>query len=328
MTGIFRSNNPLNASLLFVYGLLLRMGWYIGHPLPDTGRSGGFLYDVFYLWLQPALTAWPSLHWIFGYLLLYFQAMVFNYYFRSRKLLSKPNYLPAMSYLLITSFFAEWNVLSAPLVINSFLIWVWAKLSLLTTDRHVNGTLYNLGLAIGLCSFLYYPILAFMLLVFLALMVMRPPKVAEWILHVLGVATIWYLLFAWLFVTDRIYDFYLADFRFSYPIFSKNGWQYAGMIIMFCVAALGFLLVQTEMQRLIIQVRKRWTLIVSYVLVAMLVPFINKGDNFEYWILAALPLSAFIAAAFFYIRSTWVRAVLHWGLIGFVIYVEFFKPTG
>jgi hypothetical protein len=41
--------------------------------------------------------------------------------------MQKPNYLPAMSYLLITSFFSEWNVLSAPMVVNTFLIWVLAN---------------------------------------------------------------------------------------------------------------------------------------------------------------------------------------------------------
>ena len=39
--------------------------------------------------------------------------------------MQKNNYLPAMSYLLITSLFIDWNILSAPLVINTLLIWVW-----------------------------------------------------------------------------------------------------------------------------------------------------------------------------------------------------------
>lgn len=325
MTGIFRANNPLNASILFVYGLLLKLVWFINYPLPTDSHTGGFLYESLFNLIKPALDSWPALYWILGYLLLFSQAMMFNYYIMSRRLMQKPNYLPAMSYLLVTSFFVEWNVLSAPLVINSFLIWIWAKLSMLTNDRHVKATLYNLGLAIGVCSFLYYPTLAFLLLVLMSLLIMRATRIAEWVLVILGIATVWYLLFAWLFVTGRIYSFYLSDFKISYPVFSRNGWQYAGMIAIFFMAAIGSFLVQAESSKLIIQVRKRWTLILFYALVAIFIPFINKGDNFEYWILAALPLSAFIGAAFFYTKVAWLRTLLHWAMVGFVIYAEFFK---
>lgn len=327
MTGIFRANNPLNTSILFIYGVLLKLGWFINSPIPSPGHFNGLLYDPFINLLKPALDYWPALYWILGYLLLFSQALMLNYYINSRRMIQKPNYLPGMSYLLVTSFFAEWNVLSAPLVISTIVIWVWAKLSMISGDHRVKGTLYNLGLAIGVCSFLYFPAVAFLLLVLIALLIMRPAKIAEWILVILGLVSVWYILFAWLFVTDQIYSFNLKDLKLSYPDLLDDSWQYAGMIIIFFMSVLGFFLVQSEASRQVIQVRKRWSLILCYVLVALVIPFINAGDNFEFWMLAALPLSAFIGAAFFYIKVKWLRTTMHWIMVAFVIYAEFFyKP--
>jgi hypothetical protein len=324
VTGIFRANNPLNTFLLFVYGLLLKSAWFINPQIPVVHKSDGFLFNDILIFIKPTFDAWPISYSILSYLMIYTQAISFNHYINSRKLMQKNNYLPAMSYLLVTSLFIDWNILSAPLVINTLLIWVWARLTNLYKSQHVKSTLFNVGLVIGVCSFFYFPSLAFIIMVIFALLFTRAPRVAEWLMPIIGVLTTFYFLFAYLFLTNKLYRFSLPGFTVAYPPFTEKNIVYAIMGIVVLLTIVGMYYVNATVTKQVVQVRKSWTLLILYFIVAILIPFINTTPNFEYWVIAAIPVSAFVASAFFYPRIRWVPMVLHWVLVAFVIYMQYF----
>jgi Family of unknown function (DUF6427) len=325
VTGVFRANNPLNTFLLFVYGILLKLVWFIHPPIPVVQNSDGFLFRDLLTSIKPTLDGAPFLYTFITYFLLFTQAISFNQLINNRRLMQKPNYLPGMSYLLITSFFPEWNVLSAPLLINTLLIWVWAKMSNLYNNKHAKSALFNIGMAIGVCSFFYFPALAFGIMVIFAILITRPPKVAEWLIGLIGVFTPWYFLFVWLFLTNKLYSFSLSGFQISRPLFGQDMMGYIGMAFIIILATAGGFFVQSVSGKQVVQVRKGWSLMFLYLVVALFIPFISINNNFEYWILAVLPVSAFAGCAFFYTRVKWIPLVLHWIMVGFVIYMEYVK---
>ena len=238
--------------------------------------------------------------------------------------MQKNNYLPAMSYLLITSLFIDWNILSAPLVINTLLIWVWARLTNLYKSQHVKSTLFNVGLAIGICSFFYFPSLAFIIMVIFAILFTRAPKMAEWLMPIIGVFTTFYFLFSYLFLSDKLYRFSLPGFTIAYPPFPEKQIVYVLMGVVVLLMIIGMYYVKATSTKQVVQVRKSWTLLVLYLIVAILIPFINTSPHFEYWIIAAVPISAFVASAFFYPVKRWFPMLFHWVLVAFVICMQYF----
>ncbi|MEO6290928.1 MAG: DUF6427 family protein, partial [Ginsengibacter sp.] len=234
-------------------------------------------------------------------------------------------YLPGMSYLLITSFFIEWNVLSAPMLINTFIIWVWAQMSTLYINQHVKTTLFNIGIAIGVSTFFYFPSLAFAILIVFGLLLTRPPKIAEWLIALLGILIPWYFLFAYLFFTDKLYGFHVPGIEIDYPLFAKNNIEFAGIVLIAVFTIIGAFFVQLNTRRQVVQVRKSWGLMALYFIVAFFIPFINSSYNFKYWFLVTVPISAFIASAFFYIEKKWITALMHWVMVAFVIYITYIK---
>ena len=72
-------------------------------------------------------------------------------------MMSRPNYLPGMAYLLITSFFPEWNYFSAPLLINTLLIFVLGWLFKMYNHPKAKGIVFNTGLAMSISSFIFFP---------------------------------------------------------------------------------------------------------------------------------------------------------------------------
>jgi hypothetical protein len=325
VTGTFRANNPFNTFMLLIYGLFLKLPWFISPQVPVIQKSDGFLFNHILAFLKTALDGYPITYSLITFVLLYTQAISFNRLLNNRRLIQKPNYLPAMSYLLITSFFVEWNVLSAPLVINTLLIWVWAKMSTLYNNPHAKSTLYNIGIVIGITTFFYFPSLTFSLLIIFALVITRPPRVAEWIIAILGIATPWYLLFAWLFLTNRLYSFQLPGIKVDYHLMAQNNARYVGIIIILLTAIAGGFFAQLNLRRQLVQVRKSWGLMLLYLIVALFIPFVNVTHNFQYWILATVPLSAFIACFLFYSNKKWLSLTVHWIMVAFVIYMAYIK---
>ena len=325
MTGIFRTNNPLNTFLLLVYGILLKFVWFLHPQIPVIQKSYGFLFYELMNAIKPYFDAFPKFYFLVAYLLLFSQAVSFNQIILSRRMMQKPNYLPAMSYLLITSFFPAWNVLSAPLIINSILIWVWSKMSNLNNNRHPKGTLFNVGMGIGLASFLYLPSFAFALFVVLSLIITRPPKVAEWIITFIGIITPWYFFVAWLFLTNKLYSFRFFGFGevdSSYH-FLYSEWVGIGLIILMIIA--GAFFVRSFMNKQILQVRKNWGQMALYLIISIAIPFILINHSIGYWLLALVPAAAFIGCAFYYPRIRWIPMVMQWMMVCFAIYMQYFK---
>ncbi len=325
MTGIFRTNNPLNTFLLFVYGILLRFVWLMHPQIPEIQKSNGFLFNDVLRVITPLFDNYPLGYFMIIYLLLFTQSVSFNKLIVSRRLMQTPNYLPAMSYLLITSFFSQWNQLSAPLIINSIVIWIWSKMSNLNSNQHPKSTLYNTGIAIGICSFLFLPSLAFIFLTSFSLIITRPPKADEWFINIAGVLTPWYFLATWLFLNNDLYSFHLTGFGFSFPVFQSIKTELAGIFLIVALTIIGGGFVQSVSSKQILQVRKNWQLMLLYLATALAIPLINSSSDLSQWLLALVPISAFIACGFYYPRIKWIPRILHWAVVGFVVYIEYFQ---
>lgn len=324
MTGIFRTNNSYNPFLLFIYGLLLKLPMF-WHPVtPLIEQHDGFLYQAFIRWLQSFTGPTSFVYAVIAYLLLYTQAIVFNKIVMEQRMFPRPNYFTAMSYLIITSFIPECNILSAPLIINTIMLWAWAKMGTLHHTSTPKTALFNVGLIIGCATFLYFPALWFVILVFFSLVLTRPFKLAEWLMPLLGIMTPYYFLLAWMAFEGEWEKHLFQNFQIRVPLFTHSNWWYAALAIIAITGATGFLLVLQNFRRQLIQARKNWNLLFLYLLICIGMSFINATHFFSYFLIITVPLSALVAAAFLYPAKKWVSLILHWLMIGFIIGTHYF----
>ena len=324
MTGIFRANNPYNTFLLLIYGILLKLPLFIHPIIPVTQQTDGFLYRIVLNQLLIAGKNLPIIYSVISFILLFTQALTFNQLVNEQKLMQRPNYLTAMSYLLVTSLFSEWNVLSAPLIVNTLLIWVWARMSGLHYIRQPLPTLFNIGITIGLISFFYFPSISFAALIIFGLLFTRPFKATEWLIALLGIIAPYYFLGAWLFLTDGWQHYQFPGISLSLPRFHQTNWAIAAMLIVAGGLFTGIYFIRKHYYRQLVQTRKSWSLVAIYLLVAVFIPFINATNTFSYWILCAIPVSAIVGCAFFYPERRFFPQFFHWLMVAFVIALGYF----
>ena len=324
MTGIFKQKTSSNILLLLVYGLVLKFNLFLHPSGPLQQPEDHFLYTWLISFLRP-LNIPPAMWVLFAFLLLYSQGLLFTRICNDQKLLPKPNYLPAMAHLLTTSLFVEWNYFSAPLVVNTFMIWIFYRMITLPNTNKPASVIFNIGVLVGIVTLLYRPAIVFVVLVLLALFVMRPFRLREWAICILGVTMPYYFLALLLYLTNQWnWDKLKPVINIGLPAMPSSIYTTASIVLLVFPFIIGGFFVQSNLNKMYIHVRKSWSLLLLYLIMAMLVILIDGGTNYVSWLLCSVPLTGFHAAAYFYPYSQRFPMIIHWMLFGYAIYVNYF----
>jgi hypothetical protein len=318
----FSGNNPINVIVLFFLGILLKLYYFINPAIPVSDTTDGFLYKELLSWLQPAGTAFPLLYTLLSYLLLFFQAVTFNGLINSQKLFPTSNLLLAFSYLLLTSLVPEWNLLTPGLIINTVMVWAWPQMIGLYHNSKPKGNLYNIGFAFGVCSFIYFPAVYYLLLLVVALALFRSFQLSEWLVTITGVLTPFYFLLIYFFISDQWYlvQQLVPAHHIALPD-TKYDWRFWFLMALLLVPLVfGILFSGRFSTRMVVQARKSWSFMIFYLLVALFLPFINNESGLSMFILAVVPVSMYHAAFYYTPKRKFFAELFVWGSVIWIFF--------
>lgn len=327
MIGIFKQKSPANILLLLVFGVLIKLPMFTD-PRPPIIRPGdGILYEGILSFLGPSAADFPALYSLLAFLFLFLQAIMLTQFINSQRMMNRPNYLPGMAYLLITSLLPEWSQFSSPLLINTLLVMVLSGLFRIYNQPNAKGTIFNVGLLLGISGFLVVSSLIFIIWILLALAIMRPFRLNEWLLCILGITTPFYFYAIYIFLNDSwSWEAFTPTLSIGLPSLEQSAWLAGSVFLVMLPFLIGGYYVQDNLRRMLINVRKGWSLLLLYLLAALLLPFVNTSDTFENWIMAMVPLAAFHACAYLYPTMRMLPLLLFWVTVGFVILYQYYQP--
>lgn len=310
-------------------GILLKLPLFTDASLPPLpAKNTGVLYKEIYNLLFSTGDNNVYFFSIVTYLLLFTQALQLNGIINKYRLMQRVNFLPATAYLIITSLLPEWSNFSAPLIINSLVLLIFSGLFSIVNQYNIKGTLFNIGLLIGIASFLLFPSLILFIWLILALMVMKSVRINEWLITLLGITTPYYFYTAYLFFTDAwAWNKLVEPITITLPSPAQSLWLAAGSLLLIIPFLLGGYFVQENLRKMLIQVRKNWSLMLIYLLFALFIPFLNNtADGFENWMMIIVPFAAFHACTYLYPPQKWIPAVIFWLSIAFILVYQFGGP--
>jgi hypothetical protein len=322
--GVFKQKSPSNAIFLFGYALVLKFSVFLHPVLPILHKEDNYFYRFILNTLNALFRETGMLFSVLTFFLIYVQAILFNRICNYHKLLPKSNFLPGMSYILVTSLLSDWNHFSAPLLVNLIMIWAWYRMIELYNNARPITAIFNIGLWAGMASLLYIPAMAFLLLVLFALIIMRPFRIQEWLVAFLGFTSLYYFLLFVLYFTGQLqWKNVLPHIILTIPAMPSSIWIALGLVLLLIHFIVGGYFVQNNLNKMLIQVRKSWSLLLIYLICAVLVILINKVNTYENWIITAVPFAAFFAAAYYYPEKKTVPRLLHWLCFAFIIFVNY-----
>ena len=327
MIGIFKQKNPANLLLLLVFGVLIKLPMFLNPHTPVVRPADGTLFIFLLEWLEPTGKESPVIYSLLAFGLLFLQAVMLTRFINHQRMMNKTSYLPGMAYLLITSLLPEWNYFSAPLIINSILLFVLSALFRIYNQPSAKATIFNIGVALGIAGFLFISSLTFVIWVLLALAVMRPFRLNEWLLCILGITTPFYFYGIYIFINDRwSWSALVPHFSVGIPAINQSAWLAGSVFLLMIPFLSGGYYVQDNLRRMLINVRKGWSLLLLYLLASLLLPFVNNSDTFENWVMAMIPMAAFHACTYLYSTLRIYPNLVFWLSIAFVLAYQYAGP--
>jgi len=323
--GIFKQKAPGNIALLFIFGLLIKLPLFFAPQAAVSTPLDGKLYQ----WVTAALQGQvPVVGSIVAFLLLYIQALQLTNMVNEYRMITKPTFLPGMAYLLVTSLLPEWSYLSAALIANTFIIWAFIKLFELYNVQGANSKIFNVGLLLGVASFFFFPSFLFAVSALIGVMILRPFRLNELVLLLFGIATPFYFYAVYLFLTDRLTIQQLfPHLTFRVPTLKNSLWQVGSTLLLGIPFLMGGYFIQTHLRKMLIQARKVWSIVLLYLLLAILIPFTNNTFAYTSWVIAAAPFAAFHTCAYFYPQRKWFPVVLFYLMLAFILVQQFVTKT-
>jgi len=323
--GIFKQKNPGNALILLVYALVLKFSLFLHPVAPVLHPEDNYLYRLIIRALDAIFGHTPIVYAILSFLIIFSQATLFNRICSYDKVLPKPNYLPGMSYILITSLLPDWGHFSAPLLVNSIMIWIYYKMIDLYNTHRPGAAIFTIGVWAGVVSLLYIPAMAFLLLVLFGLITMRPFRIREWLVGLLGFTSPYYFLFLVLYLSGHWHwKNIVPHIVFTLPAIPSSIWTTLGIFWLVLPFIVGGYFVQKNLSKMLIQIRKSWSLLLLWLLVALVIILINRADSYENWVVMAVPFAGFHAAAWYYPNRKTVPLILHWLIVVYIIFIGYF----
>ena len=283
-----------------------------------------YLYELLLKLLAP-LNVPAFVFGIIAFLLIYVQATLLNRITIDQKMLAKPNYLPGMAYMLLSSLFVEWNHFSAPLLVNTFLILMFYRMVNLYNTSKPLGGIFNIGVMMGIVTLLYEPAIVYVLMMPFTLFIMRPFRIREWLTGFLGLTTPYYFLALEPLLTNRWSWTHLVPvIHFDFPAMPTSILITFSIILLVLPFFAGGYFVQSNLNKMLIQIRKGWSLLLLFLIMSILIILVNGGVNYVNWVFALMPLAAFHAAAYFYPeRRKTLSLALHWITFVYAMYLAY-----
>jgi hypothetical protein len=308
---LFRDKSIVNIFFLAVLCVGVHLHLFFGAPVVVSNGNDG----VFSVVLREYVAGFsPAVLFVLYQLVILLQAIRLNMVLSEMRMFQNNTYTIAMVYVLLSGIMTEWCRITPALMANFLLIWLFIKLCRLYNHPSPKTLLFNTGLIVGLSVICYYPTAILIGVVLFALIVVRPFRLAEWVILLMGILLPYYFLASILFLQDKI-----DKLQHSVPALGLNlpvaSWSVPLVIrltVLLLMMIAGLIFWQFTNRRMVIQIRKNWGIMMVMLFILLPIPFIFKQAGIESAFMLVLPLASFASNAFSTPRRLVLPNILFW----------------
>lgn len=329
MLRLFKSPGPLGIFLLLAYTALLRLyqfqpdaQWLV---MPNKPAP---LFELFVHGLKSAGIHHPLTYFVLSTLLVLGQAISLNGLIDRHKIFVRPYWLPAFSYVLLTSLFPEASSFSPALLANSLLLLIFSRLFGTFRRDKCDRDLFDIGFFLGLTILVYPPAFIWVLFVVFSMLILRPFRIKEFFIALTGLLNPYFLVWVVIYaaalnykLTDHLY----ALFEVRWVVDFSIGWLgIVQAVILLTTAFIGWVTIQSQFNTFTIQVRNFLNLLILFTGIAVLSLLWTDAISMDKMLPAAIPMAVFQLKVIRDMRWPLLAEIIHLLLLAATVYREFF----
>lgn len=311
MVFLFRDRSVFNLFTLVLLALAVHLHFFVS-PVQVIWNDTNGLFS----WLiSTYIRFWPAtVLFILYHVLLLSQAIRLNWVLDNMKMFPNSNYVPAMTMVLLSGLFTAGCAISPALFSGHLLIWVFVRVTRLYNHPSPKALLFNTGMVLGIAIMCYHPFFIVVFLVLFALAIVRSFKINEWMVLILGVLIPYYFAGSVAYLTDNFLYFFqwLPTVSLGLPITQLDLFSIVSLSMLGIAIFLGLAYWQQFNGRLLMQLRKYWSVLLLMLFLTINLPFlVSKEAMFAGW-LFIIPLSAFFSSFFSVPRRLVLPNLIFW----------------
>jgi hypothetical protein len=297
VTYLFKHTNPLALILLAILaGLPMINPWSIDPTTSSQGYS--MVYDWtmgIFNWMHPDKGIVSQL---LGSLIILVEALSLNKIVSDHKLMEKPGYLPALSFILLNALIPN-TMLPSNIIINALLILIFNLLVISYKQNRSFNILLLIGFLSGFIASLNTSYLLLYLWSTIAILIMRPLSIREWLLLTAGFVLPFYFMLSGLYLFDQLdMGAVFPSFKFDFRIPKMSILQWISLSVFLALPLIGIIKAGDKLGKMVLQVRKSYLITMVLWLNCLLIILVHlNGGQFQSSLL--LVPSAIMFAPFF-----------------------------
>lgn len=312
MINQFKNFSTLNLILLLAYTFFMRVAFF-HHVQTQSNLALLEPFARFIVLFEPIQHLSPLANIFFAAIITFGQALIFNRVVNNHNLLGKLTFLPALLYITTASLFMPFMLLSPALIGNFLLIWLIDLFLKLGKQGNAITAVFDIGMIIGLGTLIYFPFMAFILIIFIGLLLFRPFSWRDWVAGLVGFLTVFFFLAVFYYWNDNLSAFYQiwSPLGNKFPSIAKiNLNNYLVLIPVLVILVLASLQLRENFFRSFISTRKAFQLLFFMFVVACASFYLKPQLNIWHFLLAVPPGAVLLAYYFCNAKIRWFYETL------------------
>lgn len=242
------------------------------------------------------------------------------------EVLFRNSYLPAFMYVLLMSCALPLLQFHPLIVVNLIMLIVLDKTFSLFKGESPTTSLFDCGFLVSAASLVYFPAAFFFVLFLIALAMLRPFNVREWVIVFVGFLLPYFFLSVYFFWTDQLQSgwhqikerFYPGQFKLEFV------WDQPllGLMMLFSVLLLlSMYLLRQNFYKNVIRTRSYQQILFLYFLIAVFSSRLLGAVPLYQFTMLAIPLAVFFS--YYFLAATkrpWISELIAWLIIGVIIW--------
>lgn len=289
---IFSGNNLLNAVIIALFAILLWVPSFIS--LPPVPMQDPIPAMPFYDFILRLVNVNIFLSRFIAFIIFGLIAIFLNYLNTKFILTPERNFLPSYFFILITSLFSGIQEFNPVLPASLFMLGVFYFILISYKDDRDSIRFFDIGLLLGTGSLLYAPILFFIILIWVAMIIMRPFSWREWLYPILGILLVYILVWAYYFVFledgNKIFQLLLINLSPSFLFPKAELTDYIAMLYLFVLLVIASVYILKIYQYHKVYLRLYFTIFFWAFVISALIFIYNTGESFFMLYLMSIPV--------------------------------------
>lgn len=325
LTNILKSNQPGVIFVLIFSAIILWMSSFIepiGIQIPTDDLSMP-LYNFIMQYLK--INSLASV--LFTFALVLVQAFLMVQFNKKYILINYRTYLPAFFYILISGSFVHLQRFN-PAILGCLFIYIAIDyIFSIYRKEYALNKLYLAGFFIAIASLIWAPFAVYILILFIALMILRPFIGREWMVGILGFLTPFLFAFVYYFVFfDQYLQGFLDNFTQSFqlikPIYALHYSYYIFYGFLSLMIIIASYTIAVNYQKKKIKTRKYFEINLWLFLISLSILIFFKNVSYEILYTMSIPIAFLLTDYFYTARKSWFLNLVLIILIGSIVYIQ------